>query len=163
VTSQTRAIRTLRSFQTAATRAVGASPRQIKGGGNPTFATLSQKALCSKADHYMQCGGAVSERVDQRQTPTGARAPCKGRRGTGLARSQVPPPAQGQRRGDACSAAGGGYEFSRKRCASRAAMHPVPALVMAWRYTWSCTSPAAKIPGTLVMVAMPLVPDLVRM
>lgn len=44
---------------------------------------------------------------------------------------------------------------SRKRCASSAAMQPVPALVMAWRYTWSCTSPAANTPGTLVMVAKP--------
>ena len=26
-------------------------------------------------------------------------------------------------------------------------MQPVPALVMAWRYTWSCTSPAANTPG----------------
>src|SRR6218665_3827079 len=47
---------------------------------------------------------------------------------------------------------------SRKRCASSAAMQPVPALVMAWRYTWSCTSPAANTPGTLVCVAMPLRP-----
>ncbi len=52
---------------------------------------------------------------------------------------------------------------SRKRCASSAAMQPVPALVMAWRYTWSCTSPAANTPGTLVMVAKPLLPLRVRM
>src|SRR5207253_9588496 len=52
---------------------------------------------------------------------------------------------------------------SRKRWASRAAMQPVPALVIAWRYTWSCTSPAAKTPGTLVIVAMPESPDLVMM
>ena len=31
-------------------------------------------------------------------------------------------------------------------------MQPVPALVMACRYTWSCTSPAANTPGTLVIV-----------
>ncbi len=34
--------------------------------------------------------------------------------------------------------------------ASRAAAQPVPAAVMAWRYFWSCTSPAAKIPSILV-------------
>ena len=34
-------------------------------------------------------------------------------------------------------------------------MQPVPALVMAWRYTWSRTSPAANTPGTLVWVAKP--------
>ena len=50
------------------------------------------------------------------------------------------------------------YSCSRKRCASSAAMQPVPALVIAWRYTWSCTSPAANTPGTLVMVAKPLRP-----
>ena len=55
------------------------------------------------------------------------------------------------------------YSCSRNRCASSAAMQPVPALVMACRYTWSCTSPAAKTPGTLVMVAMPCRPDLVTM
>src|SRR5690606_41872134 len=55
------------------------------------------------------------------------------------------------------------FYWSRKRWASRAAMQPVPALVIAWRYTWSCTSPAANTPGTLVCVAKPLLPPLVRM
>ena len=41
---------------------------------------------------------------------------------------------------------------SRYFSASMAAMHPLPAAVMAWRYTWSCTSPAANTPGTLVRV-----------
>ena len=62
--------------------------------------------------------------------------------------------AWGQAQGACCS---------RKRCASSAAMQPVPALVMAWRYTWSCTSPAANTPGTLVCVAMPCRPPWVRM
>src|SRR5690606_18562977 len=44
------------------------------------------------------------------------------------------------------------YNSVRKRCASRAAMHPCPAAVTAWRYTLSWTSPAAKIPGMLVLV-----------
>lgn len=52
---------------------------------------------------------------------------------------------------------------SRKRWASSAAMQPVPALVIAWRYTWSCTSPAAKTPGTLVIVAKPCRPERVTM
>ena len=33
-------------------------------------------------------------------------------------------------------------------------MHPVPAEVTAWRYTWSMTSPAANTPGTLVAVGI---------
>jgi hypothetical protein len=52
---------------------------------------------------------------------------------------------------------------SRKRWASSAAMQPVPALVMACRYTWSCTSPAANTPGTLVIVAKPCRPARVMM
>ena len=52
---------------------------------------------------------------------------------------------------------------SRKRWASSAAMQPVPALVMAWRYTWSWQSPAAKTPGTLVWVAKPYKPPWVTM
>ena len=36
--------------------------------------------------------------------------------------------------------------------ASKAAIHPVPAEVIAWRYLWSCTSPAANTPDTLVAV-----------
>lgn len=39
---------------------------------------------------------------------------------------------------------------SRKRSASMAAMQPEPAAVTACRYVESCTSPAAKTPGTLV-------------
>ena len=31
-------------------------------------------------------------------------------------------------------------------------MQPLPAAVTAWRYVESCTSPAAKTPGTLVCV-----------
>ena len=31
-------------------------------------------------------------------------------------------------------------------------MQPEPAAVTACRYTWSCTSPAAKTPGTFVAV-----------
>lgn len=46
-----------------------------------------------------------------------------------------------------------------KRSASSAAMHPDPAEVTAWRYTLSCTSPAAKTPLTEVFV----VPGTVRM
>ena len=42
-------------------------------------------------------------------------------------------------------------------------MQPVPALVTACRYTWSCTSPAANTPGTLVAVAMPARPLRVMM
>ena len=53
--------------------------------------------------------------------------------------------------------------LSRNFCASSAAMHPVPALVTAWRYTWSCTSPAAKTPGMLVAVAPPSRPLFVTM
>lgn len=41
---------------------------------------------------------------------------------------------------------------SIKRSASRAAWHPRPAEVMAWRNLLSSTSPAAKIPGTFVDV-----------
>ena len=41
---------------------------------------------------------------------------------------------------------------SRNRSASIAAMQPVPAAVTACRYFESCTSPAAKTPGTLVTV-----------
>src|SRR6185503_4059558 len=41
---------------------------------------------------------------------------------------------------------------SRKRSASMAALQPIPAAVMAWRYTKSTTSPAAKAPSTLVLV-----------
>ena len=47
---------------------------------------------------------------------------------------------------------------SRYFSASRAAMQPVPAEVIAWRYTWSITSPAAKTPATEVAVALPSVP-----
>ena len=39
-----------------------------------------------------------------------------------------------------------------QRSASIAAMQPVPAAVIAWRYTWSCTSPAANTPSTDVRV-----------
>ena len=56
-----------------------------------------------------------------------------------------------------------GCYCSKKRCASKAAMQPEPALVIAWRYTWSCTSPAANTPGTLVCVAMPCKPLCVTM
>ena len=42
-------------------------------------------------------------------------------------------------------------------------MQPVPAEVTAWRYTWSCTSPAANTPGTLVIVARPSRPLFVMM
>lgn len=38
--------------------------------------------------------------------------------------------------------------------ASSAAAQPVPAEVIAWRYLASATSPAAKIPGTEVAVAV---------
>ena len=31
-------------------------------------------------------------------------------------------------------------------------MQPEPAAVIAWRYVWSWTSPAAKTPGTFVAV-----------
>ena len=31
-------------------------------------------------------------------------------------------------------------------------MQPEPAAVIAWRYVWSCTSPQANTPGTLVFV-----------
>lgn len=54
------------------------------------------------------------------------------------------------------------YSYScsvRYFSASKAAMHPVPALVMAWRYLLSWTSPAANTPGMLVSV----VPGLVMM
>ena len=47
--------------------------------------------------------------------------------------------------------------WARKRSASRALMHPVPAAVTAWRYVLSWTSPAAKTPGTLVWVVPGLV------
>ncbi len=36
---------------------------------------------------------------------------------------------------------------SSHRSASMAAIHPVPAAVMAWRYVWSWTSPHANTPG----------------
>ena len=39
-------------------------------------------------------------------------------------------------------------------------MQPKPAEVMAWRYTWSATSPAANTPGTDVAVALPSRPYL---
>eukprot|EP00968_Pinguiococcus_pyrenoidosus_P016566 scaffold1610_cov257-Pinguiococcus_pyrenoidosus.AAC.19 len=41
--------------------------------------------------------------------------------------------------------------------ASNAAWAPEPALVMAWRYNLSATSPAAKTPGTDVAVVPGLV------
>ncbi len=41
---------------------------------------------------------------------------------------------------------------ARKRSASSAAMQPIPAAVTAWRKILSLTSPAAKTPGTLVLV-----------
>src|SRR5262249_24354926 len=41
--------------------------------------------------------------------------------------------------------------FSKYHCASSAAIQPVPAAIIACLYTWSCTSPAANIPGTLVL------------
>ena len=44
--------------------------------------------------------------------------------------------------------AGGSALLFQEALRVGAAMQPVPALVMAWRYTWSCTSPAAKMPGT---------------
>mmetsp|Transcript_19232 Transcript_19232/g.56765 ORF Transcript_19232/g.56765 Transcript_19232/m.56765 type:complete len:211 (-) Transcript_19232:60-692(-) len=43
----------------------------------------------------------------------------------------------------------------RYRSASSAACAPEPALVMAWRYWRSATSPAAKTPATLVRVERP--------
>jgi hypothetical protein len=43
-------------------------------------------------------------------------------------------------------------QWARNRSASMAAMHPVPAAVTAWRYTWSATSPQANTPGTFVAV-----------
>src|SRR4051794_32832862 len=39
-----------------------------------------------------------------------------------------------------------------QRSASMAAMHPDPEAVIAWRNTWSCTSPAANTPSTDVRV-----------
>ena len=42
-------------------------------------------------------------------------------------------------------------------------LQPAPADVMACRYTWSATSPAANTPGTLVAVASPSMPDLTMM
>jgi signal transduction histidine kinase len=45
-----------------------------------------------------------------------------------------------------------GYSPARKCSTSSAAMHPVPAAVIAWRHLASCTSPAANTPGTLVAV-----------
>ena len=39
-----------------------------------------------------------------------------------------------------------------QRSASIAAMQPEPAAVIAWRNTWSCTSPAANTPSTEVRV-----------
>src|SRR5438067_1600908 len=47
--------------------------------------------------------------------------------------------------------------IASQRSASRAAMQPEPAAVTAWRYTKSCTSPAAKTPGTLVVAGPGLV------
>ena len=49
---------------------------------------------------------------------------------------------------------------SRNFSASSAAMQPKPAEVMAWRYTWSATSPAANTPATEVWVALPSRPVL---
>ena len=53
------------------------------------------------------------------------------------------------------------HSLSRNFSASSAAMQPKPAEVMAWRYTWSATSPAANTPGTEVAVALPSRPDLI--
>ncbi len=39
-----------------------------------------------------------------------------------------------------------------QRSASKAAMQPMPAAVIAWRQMSSVTSPAAKTPGMLVAV-----------
>ncbi|AFC33242.1 hypothetical protein PM3016_6627 [Paenibacillus mucilaginosus 3016] len=41
---------------------------------------------------------------------------------------------------------------SRNFSHSSAAMQPLPAAVIAWRYLLSCTSPQANTPGTFVMV-----------
>ena len=48
-------------------------------------------------------------------------------------------------------------------CASKAAMHPKPAEVIACLYTESATSPAAKTPGTEVPVTFPFKPVLMIM
>ena len=45
----------------------------------------------------------------------------------------------------------GTEEEERKCSADKAAMHPEPAAVMACLHCLSCTSPAAKTPGTLVV------------
>src|SRR5690606_15507454 len=53
--------------------------------------------------------------------------------------------------------------LSRNRSASSAAMHPNPAEVIACRYTWSATSPAANTPLTEVSVAPPDRPERISM
>lgn len=42
---------------------------------------------------------------------------------------------------------------SSQRSASIAALHPSAAAVTAWRYLWSCTSPATNTPSILVRVS----------
>lgn len=60
------------------------------------------------------------------------------------ARSPAPGRGSGRPRQASCSAS--------QRSASSAAMHPIPAEVIACRYVWSVRSPAAKTPSTEVWV-----------
>jgi len=59
---------------------------------------------------------------------------------------------------------GRGYQFvaveastsptdSSQRSTSMAALQPSPAAVTAWRYLWSCTSPATNTPSTFDLVS----------
>lgn len=50
-----------------------------------------------------------------------------------------------------------GQRPSSQRSTSRAAIHPLPAAVTAWRYRRSERSPAANTPSTLVAVVPPWV------
>ena len=42
---------------------------------------------------------------------------------------------------------------SSQRSTSMAALQPSPAAVTAWRYLWSCTSPATNTPSTFDLVS----------
>ena len=68
-----------------------------------------------------------------------------------------------RRRGEAADYSRAGFARRRQAsllqealCVERGHAAGAGADVMAWRYTWSCTSPAANTPGTLVIVAQPL-------
>ena len=131
----------------------GAEPRQRRG---PTAArvehgeraTATSRRAAIARDGLLDRLGAPRDRLGALRVRQGALEHPAQRRPD--ARTGAPPREDGLPRGHQPAATTAGAASacsSSQRSASMAARQPSPAAVTAWRYRWSCTSPAMKTPS----------------